>query len=108
MDSDTDAPLLASHGATFSGVVAEVSSGWRASAVLQLKRTDKELVEPIVGPKIFASVDAAQQWLQKMGREHGFTTVHVAVRPMSEADRRTTVTPSERDERGGTIWDRSR
>ena len=106
MDSDQPAPLLASQGATISGLVAQVANGWRASAVLQLQTLGQELQEQIVGPKILASKDAAQEWLQQVGKDHGFASVHIVFRLLSDAEKKTEATPADKDDRGGTFWDR--
>ena len=106
MNSDSLAPLLASHGTTFSGLVAEVLKGWRASAVLQLKKVGAELEQQIVGPLIFPSKDAAQGWLKEVGKDHGFASVHIVVRPLSEAEKKTEAASADNDDRAGTFWER--
>ena len=67
MESEPRAPLLASEGATFSGLVAEVAEGWRASAVLQLKGMGKDLEEQIVVQKTFASTAVTGAVLWSLG-----------------------------------------
>jgi len=105
MTSDPHTPLLASDGATFCGLVAQVSNGWRASGVLQLKRVGDDLQEQIAGPLTFASRDAAEEWLQQIGRDHGFTSVPVIFRLLSDTERKTEAIPTDKDSRGGTFWD---
>jgi hypothetical protein len=89
VESDSHTPLLASHGATFAGLVVEAWNGWRASAVLQLERSGSDLEEQVVGPLTFASKDAAEQWLQQVGKDHGFASIQIAVRSTSEAERKS-------------------
>jgi hypothetical protein len=104
MELEQHAPLLAADNATFSGLVVEVLGGWRASGVLQLQPAGEALKQQIVGPLTFPSKPAAQQWLQKVGKDHGFPSVYVAVRRLSEAEKRTGVDPSK-GERAGTFWE---
>ena len=88
MESKLDTPLLASDGATFNGLVSEAWNGWRASALLQLKKVGSEMEEQIVGPLTFERRDAAKRWLQQVGRDHGFDSVDIVVRFRSEAEKK--------------------
>ena len=52
-----------------------------------LKESGKDPEEQIVGPLTFASKEAAQQWLQQVGKDHGFASVHIVLRFISEAEK---------------------
>ena len=73
--------------------------------MLQLKKVGKNLEEQIVGPLTFASKDGAQEWLEKMGKDHGFASIRIVFRPLSNAEKKTEAPPVDKDDRGGTFWE---
>jgi hypothetical protein len=80
-DEEPNQTLRARDGASFSGIIRQISQAhWRAYAWVRLEGL-KRTLEQRIGPMSFATLPFAHQWLRRAGGKRGFSNFEILVQP---------------------------
>ena len=80
-DEEPNQTLRARDGASFSGIISQISQAhWRAYAWIRLESLQRTL-EQRIGPRNFATLPLAHQWLRRAGSKRGFSSFEILVQP---------------------------
>jgi hypothetical protein len=83
-DMESNGSMTALEGANFSGLIRHIGDqDWRATAWVRLESLQKVL-EQRIGPKSFATMPLARQWLRRAGAVRGFENFEIVASPAGD------------------------